>query len=104
MSHNFDVVPSLYALKVEKSRLVHIFVGSGVAQYSVWLRTGQWGIGVQFLAGPTDFSSSLCVQTGSEAQPASCTMGTGGPFPGAKRSWGVTLTTHPQPSAKVGNE
>jgi hypothetical protein len=22
-------------------------------------------------------------------------MGTGGPFPGAKRGWGVTLTTHP---------
>jgi hypothetical protein len=26
-----------------------------------------------------DFSSSLCVQTGSEAHPASCQMGTGGP-------------------------
>jgi hypothetical protein len=31
-----------------------------------------------------DFSPGLCVQTGSEAHPASCTMGTGGPFPGAK--------------------
>jgi hypothetical protein len=30
------------------------------------------------------FSSSLCVQTGSGAHPASCTMGTGGPLPGAK--------------------
>jgi hypothetical protein len=29
-----------------------------------------------------EFSSSLCVQTGSGAHPASCTMGTGGPFPG----------------------
>jgi hypothetical protein len=29
------------------------------------------------------FSSSLCVQTGSGAHPGSCTMGTGGPFPGA---------------------
>jgi hypothetical protein len=28
-----------------------------------------------------DFSSNLCVQTGSGALPASCTMGTGGPFP-----------------------
>jgi hypothetical protein len=36
-----------------------------------------------------DFSSSLCVQTGSEAHPASCTMGTGGPFPGAWR-WPLT--------------
>jgi hypothetical protein len=42
-----------------------------------------------------DFSFSLCVQTGSEAHPASCTMGPGGPFPGVKRGWGVTLTTHP---------
>jgi hypothetical protein len=31
-----------------------------------------------------DFSSSLCVQTGSGAHPASCTIATGGPFPGAK--------------------
>jgi hypothetical protein len=31
-----------------------------------------------------DFSCSLCVQTGSGAHPASCTVGTGGPFPRAK--------------------
>jgi hypothetical protein len=31
-----------------------------------------------------DLSSILCVQTGSESHPASCTMGTGGPFPGGK--------------------
>jgi hypothetical protein len=31
--------------------------------------------------GAKDFSSNLCVQTGSGAHPASCTMGTGGPFP-----------------------
>jgi len=42
-----------------------------------------------------EFSSSLCVQTGSGAHPASCTMGTGVPFPGAKARPGVTLTTHP---------
>jgi hypothetical protein len=54
-------------------------------------------IGVRFLTGAKDFSSSLCVQTGSEAHPASCTMGTGGggPFLGAKHGRGVTLTTHP---------
>jgi hypothetical protein len=32
-----------------------------------------------------DFSCTLCFQTGSEAHPASDAMGTGGPFPGAKR-------------------
>jgi hypothetical protein len=41
-------------------------------------------IGVRFPAGAEDFSSSLCVQSGSGAQTASCSMGTGGPFPGGK--------------------
>jgi hypothetical protein len=31
-----------------------------------------------------DFFSSLCLQTGSKAHPASCPMGTAGPFPGTK--------------------
>jgi hypothetical protein len=35
---------------------------------------------------------SLCVQTGPETHPASCTICTGGPSPGGG---GVTLTTHP---------
>jgi hypothetical protein len=52
-------------------------------------------IGVRSPAGAEDFSSSLCVQTGSEAHPASCTMGIGGPFPGVKHGRGVMLTTHP---------
>jgi hypothetical protein len=52
-------------------------------------------IGVRSPTGTKDFSSNLCVQTGSGAHPASCTMGTGGPFSGAKRGRGVTLTTHP---------
>jgi hypothetical protein len=38
-------------------------------------------IGVRFPAGAKDFSSSLFVQTGSGAHLASCTMGTGVPFP-----------------------
>jgi hypothetical protein len=41
------------------------------------------------------FSSSLCVQTGSEAHPASCPVGIGGPFSGVKCGRNVTLTTHP---------
>jgi hypothetical protein len=40
-----------------------------------------------------DFSSSLCVQTCSEAHVASYSMGTkGGPLPGEKHGWGMTLT------------
>jgi hypothetical protein len=51
-----------------------------------------------------DFSSNLCVQTGSGAHPASCTMGTGGPFPGGKgRPWRYADNSHPS-SLKVENE
>jgi len=39
--------------------------------------------------GAKDFSSNLCVQTGSGAHPASCTMGTGCPFPGGKSAAGA---------------
>jgi hypothetical protein len=52
-------------------------------------------IGARSPTGAEDFFSNFCVQTGSEAHPAFCTMGTGGPFLGAKRGRGVTLTTHP---------
>jgi hypothetical protein len=52
-------------------------------------------IGVRSPAWAKDFSSILYVQTGSEAHLASCTMGTVGPFQGAKRGRGVMLTTHP---------
>jgi hypothetical protein len=52
-------------------------------------------IEVRSPAEEREFSSSLCVQTGSGAHPASCTMGTGGPFHGVKRGRGVTLTSHP---------
>jgi hypothetical protein len=65
--------------------------GSIVSDYGLDDRA----IGVRFPAGAKDFSSNLCVQTGSGAHPVSCPVGTGGPFPGAKRGRGVTLTTHP---------
>jgi hypothetical protein len=65
--------------------------GSIVSDY----RLDDRAIGVRFPAGAKDFSSNLCVQTGSGAHPASCPMGTGGPSPGVKRGRGVTLTTHP---------
>jgi hypothetical protein len=46
-------------------------------------------IGVRSPAGAKDFYSILCVQTGSEAHAASCTVGTGGPFPGGKSAAGA---------------
>jgi hypothetical protein len=65
--------------------------GSIVSDY----RLDDRAIGVRSPAGAKDFSSTLCVQTGSEAHLASCPMGTGGHFPGGKRGRGVMLTTHP---------
>jgi hypothetical protein len=43
-----------------------------------------WAIGVRSPAGAKYFSSILCVQTGTGAHPASCTMGTGVLFTGGK--------------------
>jgi hypothetical protein len=50
------------------------------------------------------FFSNLCVQTGSGAHPASCTMGTGGPFPGAKARPRRDADHSPPSSADVKNE
>jgi hypothetical protein len=54
--------------------------------------------------GARDFSSSLCVQTGSGTHPASCTMGTGGSFPGGKARPGRDVDHSPPSSAEVVNE
>jgi hypothetical protein len=54
--------------------------GSIVSDYGLDDRA----IDVRSSAEANEFSSILCVQTGSGAHPASCSMGTGGPFPGDK--------------------
>jgi hypothetical protein len=61
-------------------------------------------IEVQSSTGTKDFSSSVCVQTGSEAHPASCTMGAGGPFPGGKVRPGHDADPTPPSSVEVKNE
>jgi hypothetical protein len=58
-------------------------------------------IGVRSPAGAKDFSSSLCVQTGSGA---SCTMDTGGLFPGSKARPGRDADHSPPSSTEVVNE
>jgi hypothetical protein len=50
------------------------------------------------------FSSSFWVQTGSGANPASCPMGTGGPFPGGKGLPGRDADHSPSSSTEVKNE
>jgi hypothetical protein len=56
-----------------------------VAQYSDWLQTGWPEFDPQ--QRQKDFPSSLCVQTGPEAHPASYAIGTGGPFLGVAGAW-----------------
>jgi hypothetical protein len=63
-----------------------------------------WAIEVRSPEGAKDFSCSLCVQTGSGAHPASCTLGTGGPFPGAKARPGRDTDHSNLSSAEVENE
>jgi hypothetical protein len=74
--------------------------GSIVSDYGLDDRA----VGVRPTAGAKDFSYNLCVQTSSGAHPASCTMGTGCPFPGGKARPGHDADHSPPPSAKVVNE
>jgi hypothetical protein len=61
-------------------------------------------IGVRSPAEAKNFSSILCVQTGSGAHPASCKKGTGGTFPGGKARPGCDAYHLPPSSAEVVNE
>jgi hypothetical protein len=74
--------------------------GSIVSGYGL----DDWAIEVRFPAEAKDFSSSLCIQTGSEVYPASCTMGTGGSFPRGKARTGRDADHSPPSSAEVENE
>jgi hypothetical protein len=71
-----------------------------VSDYGMYDRA----IGVRSPAVAKDFSSSLCVQTGSGTHPVSCTLGTGGPFPGGKARPGRDADHSPPSSAGVVNE
>jgi hypothetical protein len=51
-----------------------------------------------------DFSSNLCIQTGSGAHPASCPMGTGDTFSGGKERPGHDANHSPPSSTEVMNE
>jgi hypothetical protein len=58
-------------------------------------------IEVRSSTGAEDFSSSPCLQTSSEAHPASYPMGTGGPFPGGKALPGRDADHSPHLVAEV---
>jgi hypothetical protein len=84
----------------------HILLGSWVSSGSIVSDYGldDWAIGVLSPAGAEDFSSSLCVQTGSGAHPASCPMGTGILSPGVKARPGSDADHSSPSSAEVENE
>jgi hypothetical protein len=81
-------------------KMSRVSSGSIVSDYGLDDRA----IGVPSPAGAKDFSSNLCVQTGSGAHPASCKMGTEGPFPGGKARPGRDADHSPPSSAEVVNE
>jgi hypothetical protein len=84
-------------LTAERSRgsSVSIVYGYGLDDRAIEVRSP---------AGAKDFSSSLCVQTGSGAHPASCPMGTGDPFPGSKERPGRDTDHSPPSIAEVVHE
>jgi hypothetical protein len=74
--------------------------GSSVSQ----CLSTDWKAGVRSPTEAQDFSSNLCVQTGSGAHPVSCTMGTGGSFPGGKARPGRDADHSPPLNAEVQKE
>jgi hypothetical protein len=79
----------------EQGSSVSIVYGYGLDDRAIEVRSS---------ARAKDFSSNLCVQTCSGAHPASCTMGTEGPFPGAEARPGRDADHSPSCSVEVENE
>jgi hypothetical protein len=116
LSHNITAMPALpllMAMAELTSLLQHVTLsflrsqsrsrGSSVSIVSDYGLDDR-AIGVRYPAGAKDFSSSLCVQTGSGVHPASCTMGTGGPFHGVKARPGRDADHPPPSNTEVENE
>jgi hypothetical protein len=76
--------------------------GSSVSIVSDY-RLDDQAIGFRSLAGAKDFPLTS-VKTGSDAHPASCTMGTGGFFPRGKARPVRDADHSPPSSTKVKNE
>jgi hypothetical protein len=79
--------------------LTSVYLYITQVRFHFWL--DDRAIGVRSPAEATDFSCSLCVQTGSGAHPVSCSMGTGGPFPGGKARPERDTDHSPPSSAEV---
>jgi hypothetical protein len=94
MTAFWDITPcSLF--EYEPGSSVSIVSGYGLDDQAIAVRSP---------AEAKDFSSVLCIQTGSDAHPASCSMGTGGPFPSCKARPGRDADHSPPSDAEVKNE
>jgi hypothetical protein len=84
------------------SDVVFIYMGRG-SSVSILSTYGldDRAIGVRSRAEAKEFSSSLCVQTGSEAHPTSCTIGTVGAFLGGKERPGHDAVHSPHLVART---
>jgi hypothetical protein len=80
------------------------FRGTSRVAQSVQCLTTDRTAGVLSPTEAEAFSSSLCVQTGSGAHPASYTMGTGGSFPEGKAQPGRDADHSPPSTAGVKKE
>jgi hypothetical protein len=100
------------------SRLFHVFYVPSFISVLIYL-VGSRGSSVSIVSGygldyqaievrspaeAKDFSSILCVQTGSGAHPASCTIDIGGRFPGGTARPGRDADHSPTSSTEVENE
>jgi hypothetical protein len=112
-AHLYSFVVALFKADAH-SHLCELYVLLCYYQVAVsWVAQSVWCLATGWTTGRTtfdprqrrkDFYSSLCVQTGSGAHPASCTMGTGGTFPAVK-AWPRRDADHSPPSsAEVENE
>jgi hypothetical protein len=63
-----------------------------------------WEVEVRFPVKAKDFSSNLCILTGSEAHLASYTVGISDPFPGGKARPGRNADHSPSPGADDNSE
>jgi hypothetical protein len=97
-SATYCVLNSVLNLKCYQNRK-----GPGIAQ-SVFVFTTDWTTGIRSAPESKDFSSSLCMQTSSEAHPVSYPMGTRGPFPGGKARPGRDSDHSLPSSVEVKNE
>jgi hypothetical protein len=94
MGYNSKIFPK-EIMYVDSGSSVNIVSGYGLDDRPIEVRSS---------AEARYFSSNLYVQTGCGAHPVSCTMDTGGPFPGGKTRPESDTDHSPLCSAEVVNE